>query len=104
MAATTLTTPAQATVHGCSGTVCIYVNGHSDYVSYAHAQNYQHPYFGHFHLYGVGFSMKSPTQHWRYKSKWQIDVKKYFPDRSVFCAEAWENGRLLGRPCAEIRI
>ena len=103
VAATALATPAQASAHGCSGKVCIYVNGGSTHVRYAFAQNYQVPYFGHFHLYGVGFSVRSATQHWAYKSKWQIDVNRYFPDRSVFCAEAWEGGALLGRPCAEIR-
>ncbi|MBB6346217.1 hypothetical protein FHU36_002726 [Nonomuraea muscovyensis] len=68
---------------------------------------YNSRFYGHFQVYGTGFSWNSHTQSWGHPATWKRTIRRALPTGTLVCVAAWEhvNGRFVqrGNACNKIK-
>jgi hypothetical protein len=107
-ATTAVATPAFASAGGCNDRTCIEVDGSGLRVDMIQGHlKAGDSFYGHFHIYGGGIDVNSPTQTWGF-SGYSIYPGRDLPNGSVLCVEGWEQTggghAQRGRPCVEVQF
>lgn len=87
----TAAVPAQAGARSCHVLVCNTTEGSGQWVeSITASLTYNSRFYGHFQIYGTGFSWNSSDQWWGYPDSWKKSIRLALPSGTLVCVAAWE--------------